>query len=115
MYPSVGFAFQGKGYVNKALCFLGDAPLCRFSEKMPGCEKCSQSHFLLGEKELFGRCRHQLILAALLLHLFGIKGVPSSTFLAIYPSVGRIQAHIGALLGWILASWGFRTHHKLNK
>ena len=52
-YPSVGFASQAKGCVNKEGRFLTDAPLCRFSEKILGCEKCPQSHFLIGEKELF--------------------------------------------------------------
>ena len=115
MHPSVGFASLAKGCVSKEWRFLSDTPLCRLSEKNSGCTKCPQSDFLVSGKELFGRCQHQLILAALLLHPFGIKEVPSSTFLAIYPSVGWIQAHIGALLGWILASWSFRTHHNLDK
>ena len=71
MYPSVGFASQAKGYVNKELRFLSDAPLCRFPEKILGSEilgseKYPQRLFLIREKELFGRCHHQLILAALL-------------------------------------------------
>ena len=76
MHPSVGFASQAKGYVNRALRFLSDAPLWRFSEKILGREKCPQSNFLIGENELFGRCRHQLILDALLLYPFGIEEGP---------------------------------------
>ena len=85
MYPSVGFASQAKGYVNKERRFLSDAPLCRFSEKIPGCEKCHWSGFLVGEKEPFGRRRHQLILAALLLYHFGIKEGPKRHFLSDVP------------------------------
>ena len=85
MYPSVGFASQAKRYVNKERRFLRDAPLCKLSEKNLGCEKCPQSHFLIGEKELFGRCRHQLILNALLLYPFGIKEGPKRHFLSDVP------------------------------
>ena len=88
MYPSVGFASQAKGYVNKERRFLSDAPLCRLSEKISGCKNCPQSDFLVSEKELFGRCHHQLILAALLLYPFVIKEGPNGTSLAMYPSVG---------------------------
>ena len=85
MYPWVGFASQAKGYVNKEGRFLDDAHLWRFSKKIPGRERCSQSHLLIGEKELFGRCRHQLILAALLLYPFGIEEGPKRHFLSDVP------------------------------
>ena len=52
MHPSVGFASLAKGYVNKEWRFLSDAPLCRFSAKKLGCEKCPLSDFFVGENEL---------------------------------------------------------------
>ena len=64
MYPLVGFASQAKGYVKKERRFLSDAPLCRLSEKIPGCKKCPQSDFLVSEKEVFGGCHLQLLQAA---------------------------------------------------
>ena len=85
MYPSVGFASQAKGYVNKDRRFLSDAPFCRLSEKILGCEKCPQSHFFIGEKKLFGRRRHQLILDALLLYPLGIEEGPKRHFLSDVP------------------------------
>ena len=66
MHPSVGFASLAKGDVNKEWRFLSDTPLCRLSDKISGCKKCPQGNFLAYENELFGRCHHQLILAALL-------------------------------------------------
>ena len=50
-----------------------------------GCEKCPQSNFVIGEKELFVRCRHQLILDALLLYPFGIEEGPKRHFLSDVP------------------------------
>ena len=88
MHPSVGFASLAKGCVSKEWRFLSDTPLCRLSEKNSGCRKCPQSDLLVSEKELFGRCHHQLILAALLLYPLGIKEGPNGTSLAMYPSVG---------------------------
>ena len=44
--------------------------------KNSGCKKCPQGDFLVSEKDLFGRCHHQLILTALPLHPFGIKEGP---------------------------------------
>ena len=88
MHPSVGFASLAKGCVSKEWRFLSDTPLCRLSEKNSGCRKCPQSDLLVSEKELFGRCHHQLILAALLLYPLGIKEGPNGTSLAMHPSVG---------------------------
>ena len=85
MYPSVGFACQAKGCVNKERRFLSDAPFCQFSEKARGAKNAPQSDFLVGEKEPFGRCHHQLILAALLLYPFGIKEDPKRHFLSDVP------------------------------
>ena len=34
MHPSVGFAFQARGYVSKGRRFLSDAPFGRFSESL---------------------------------------------------------------------------------
>ena len=85
MYPSVGFASQATGYVRKERRFLSDAPLCRLSDKTSGWKDCLQSDFLVSEKQLFGRCHHQLILAALLLHPFGIKEGPEQHVLSHLP------------------------------
>ena len=54
--------------------------------KFSGGRKCPQSDFLVSEKSLFGRCHHQLILAALLLYLFGIKEGARRQFLSDAPS-----------------------------
>ena len=68
MHPSVGFASLAKGDVNKEWRFLSDTPLYRLSDKISVCKKCPQGDFFVGEKDLFGRCHHHLILAALLLY-----------------------------------------------
>ena len=90
MYPSVGFASQAKGYVNKERRFLSDAPLWRFSEKILGREKFPQSDFLISEKKLFGRFHHQLILAALSLYPFEVKEGPERRLLSDVP-FGRFR------------------------
>ena len=68
MYRSVDFAYQAHGYVNKERRFHSDVLLCRCSELIPGCKKCPQNEFLVSEKEIFGGCHYQLILAALLIY-----------------------------------------------
>ena len=130
MHPSVRFASLAKGYVNKEWRFLSHTPLCRLSEKKnSGCMKCLQSNFLVSEKELFGRCHHQLFLAALLLYPSRIKEGPERRVLRNVPLGGTpmilgswsllgwirtssgflswIYAPIGAHLGWVRASWRF--------
>ena len=54
--------------------------------KISGGEKCPQSDVLVGEKKLVGRCHDRLLLAALLLYLFGIKEGARRQFLSDAPS-----------------------------
>ena len=122
MHPSVGFASQAKGYVNKERRLLRDAPLCQFSEKTSGCKKCSQGDFFVGEQDLFGRCHHQLILAALSLYPFGVKEGPQRRFLsdvpfgrfclAMYPPADFAASGASwafwVVWGLILACWDLR-------
>ena len=53
---------------------------------------------MVEEKELFGRCHHQLILVALLMHPFGIKAAPRRRVLSHVPLSGVSQDSVAAYL-----------------
>ena len=74
--------------------FLSDVPFGRVWRRV-----LSDVPFgLVGEKKLFGRCRHQLILAALLLYPFGIKEGPKRHVLSRVPLNGFCQDSPAPLL-----------------
>ena len=81
MHPSVGFAFQARGYASKGRRFLSDAPLVGFPSPWPAAFDKSvlglfSFTFLLkslSKNVRFGRSLAQLVLVALSLYPFSVK------------------------------------------
>ena len=135
MYPSVGFASQAKGYVNKERLFLSDATSEALARRLPKfCWRDFSFSFpfkFLSKNVHFGRFLAQLILAALMLYPFEVKEAPELRFLSYapfcrfslptYPSVrfavsGPYWSLMAVLAwtqsswdlwGWLMPSWGF--------
>ena len=93
MHPSVGFAFQARGYVSKGRRFLSDAPSGRFPQSLARrlpkiCGGLFSFIFLLkflSENVSFGRSLAQLILGALSIYLFSVKEGPERRSLSDVP------------------------------
>ena len=93
MHPSVGFAFQARGYVSKGRRFLSDATSGRFPQSLARrlpkvCGELFSFIFLLkflSENVRFGRSLAQLILGALSIYLFNVKEGPERRSLSDVP------------------------------